>query len=174
MNKKWHYPTCFACHFAEIDPGYPELHSFPNGDPGYPGEPAMAICTDPIGNPLLDAMENLPREIDELLAIHGVEMESVAAVCKKFSPRIRSGVCPVCEKQFEYEVWPERLMVPNRDCQGGDDQRCCSEDCVRTVVGYMVAPVRERPCRQIEDKEISKNMKIGIDVHQKIIHKKEE
>jgi hypothetical protein len=39
--------NCFVCKHSEIDPGSLGCHTMPNGDPGYPSDPATTTCLHP-------------------------------------------------------------------------------------------------------------------------------
>lgn len=51
--------TCFNCRYADVYPGTPDVFYLPNGDPGYPGDPPEAMCTDPLASFLKEEYEDL-------------------------------------------------------------------------------------------------------------------
>lgn len=59
--------TCFDCRNAEIDPGAPGCHTFSNGDPGYPPEPAVAMCMDPLAAKMAEEYDNIQNEINRAI-----------------------------------------------------------------------------------------------------------
>lgn len=56
--------TCFDCRVAEIDPGSPDVFYLPNGDPGYPGDPAYAMCMDPLASQMADEFEEILTKME--------------------------------------------------------------------------------------------------------------
>lgn len=62
--------TCFNCRYADVYPGTPDIFNLPNGDPGYPGDPPEAICTDPLA-------ALLTEEYEDLIDIHQHLMHSL-------------------------------------------------------------------------------------------------
>jgi hypothetical protein len=59
--------TCFDCRVAGIDPGSPDVFYLSNGDPGYPGEPAYAMCRDPMASQMADEFEEICTEADRAI-----------------------------------------------------------------------------------------------------------
>lgn len=60
--------TCFDCRIAEIDPGDPGCRTFSNGDPGYPPEPATAICTDPLAGKMAEEYDDIQHGINQAIS----------------------------------------------------------------------------------------------------------
>jgi len=51
--------SCFDCQWAEIELGIPGCHTLPNGDPGYPDDPDVCYCMDPLAGKLAYEFETL-------------------------------------------------------------------------------------------------------------------
>lgn len=60
--------TCLECQFAEIDPGDPGVHTFSNGDPGYPPVPPCAFCTDPLAGRMAEEYEDILSEVNSSIS----------------------------------------------------------------------------------------------------------
>lgn len=60
--------TCFDCRVAEIDPGCPGCHTLPNGDPGWPDDPAVAMCMDPLASELEQEFMDIVYETNQAIS----------------------------------------------------------------------------------------------------------
>jgi len=137
--------TCFDCYIAKISTGDPGVHTFPNGDPGYPPTPPDAECLDPLACKLLDIREiamdqarellekglrDLPARVyvgilndfDEL-----VYTERFARYCPHFQP-VLIDVCACCgtainQPKFSWKLWAD----------GWEEEVVCSELCKRLL-----------------------------------------
>jgi hypothetical protein len=104
--------TCFDCRLSEIDPGSPGCHTLPNGDPGYPDDPAVAICT----------VAQLTEDEREALE----NSDYVATECIFFNPR-PVGKCSCCGKEIEAHEYTWRLYAHGEY----DNLAVCSTACKR-------------------------------------------
>lgn len=59
--------SCFNCRYAHVYPGTPDVFYLPNGDPGYPGDPPEAICTDPLASSLEEEYETIMYRFYDML-----------------------------------------------------------------------------------------------------------
>lgn len=128
--------TCFNCRYADIYPGTPDVFYLPNGDPGYPGDPAEAMCTDPLAaslaeeyEDLIDTLQHLIRSLfikkfeleyrgfSKLSASQLRQIENSLYVDFDFAP-----YCPMYEYNEEKEIEYDDSEI-SKDC-GCNNIRC--------------------------------------------------
>ena len=140
------WPTCFDCRVAEIDPGDPRVHTYPNGDPGYPGTPPSAGCTDPLAcrlqraweESLLDARLIFERSLCFKFQIptslyrdlmNDFDDRHFSEYFARYCPHFQSVMidrCACCgtsinQPKFSWKLW----------AGGWEEEPVCSENCKR-------------------------------------------
>ena len=90
-------PSCFDCEEAEIDPGDPGCHTLPNGDPGWPGEPASVVGCKFMGDEYWEDEDNKGPED--------------ARTCSHFKPRMIEK-CGVCKEPINQPAYYWNTMAP--------------------------------------------------------------